>query len=390
MALLLAALAGTALGLLTGLVPGLHANLFAALAVSQQAFLAETGLSPGVAVFLLSLAVSQSCADIIPSMLLAVDEEGAVSAFPAQKLAERGFALEAVRLWLQGSVAGLLLAALASRVLLVALPLLMARISPYKGWILLALCAKLLDGRDVRGTIRNVSIFLLAGCLGIIAFTQPGLKEPVFPLMSGLFGCASLLLQGAEGLPRQQSRSIISLSLSEWGRILSGATLSSLVLALLPGVGRSQAAALSLALSRFSSTASIALVGAVATMSLGVSVLSLVSLGKARDGAVIAAGAMVQPDSSLLGWMLLSAALASLAVLLFARRALPVLERIPRRGMSLAVLALVSALVGALCGWQGLPLLLAASALGVLCVKAGVKRRMLLGCLLLPVLLYSL
>jgi len=39
-----------------------------------------------------------------------------------------------------------------------------------------------------------LAVFLMAGILGIIDLTMPNLKQPLFPMLSGLFGVSMLVV----------------------------------------------------------------------------------------------------------------------------------------------------------------------------------------------------
>lgn len=394
--IMLAALLGVIMGSITGLIPGVHVNLFAAAALNSLGLLTKTGLALPAGVFLICLGITQGIVDVVPTVFLgAADEESCVSALPGLELLRRGFGYEAVRLWVQGCLIGLLLGMLLFPILLYVLPVLYSGVKPLTGWILLWICFRMLWSGTWRGRFANSVIFGLSGMLGILAFTQKGISEPVFPLMSGLFGCANLVLisGSASEFPKQHLKPVITLAKTTWSKVIVAATFSSLLLALFPGIGRSQSSAISLAaVGKLPSAAALSLLGMISTMSIVVSISALLSIHKARDGVVIALGSLLDMETGmwpmLLAVILVAGAVAAVITLLLARWTLPLLQHLPRRGLSLAVLSLIAVLVFLLSGPYGLLVLIAATALGVLCVKLGVKRRMLLGSLLLPVLSY--
>lgn len=394
--ILLAALLGVLFGSLTGLVPGLHVNLFAAASLNSLALLATTGLAAPAGAFLICLGITQGIVGVVPTVFLgAADEESCVSALPGLELLQRGFGYEAVRLWVQGCLAGLLLGTLLLPLLLHVLPALYSGVKPLTGWVLLWICFRMLWPGSWRSRLASSVIFGLSGMLGIIAFTQKGISEPVFPLMSGLFGCANLVLTSgsASRFPEQHFRPVITLAKATWSKVIAAASLSSLLLALFPGIGRSQSSAISLAaVGKLPSAASLSLLGMISTMSTVVSIAALLSIHKARDGVVIALGSLLDMETgmwpALLALVLMAGAIAAPITLLLGRWTLPLLQRLPRRVLAYAVLGLVSVLVFLLSGPCGLLVLIAATALGVLSDRLGVRRRMLLGSLLVPVLSY--
>ena len=82
------ALAGLIAGTVTGLIPGLHINLVAAIVAGSAGVL--TGLfSPvGVGVFLLVMSITHTFVDAIPAVFLGVAEGSELlSLLPSQKMA---------------------------------------------------------------------------------------------------------------------------------------------------------------------------------------------------------------------------------------------------------------------------------------------------------------
>jgi putative membrane protein len=111
--LFLSILGGYLLGIISGLLPGIHNNNFALALVAFAPFLAEKGLAPFyIAVIILSNAISQTFHDIIPSIFLgAPDGDTALTVLPGHRLLLDGAGAEAVRLSALGS-AGSVVAAM--------------------------------------------------------------------------------------------------------------------------------------------------------------------------------------------------------------------------------------------------------------------------------------
>lgn len=106
LALAAALLAGTGLGCLTGLVPGLHPNTLAALLAAAPLL----GAGPG-AVLLVSAAVAHTFLNVVPALVLGVpDPDVALSMLPGHDLVRRGEGEDAVLHSAAGSLAGLVLA----------------------------------------------------------------------------------------------------------------------------------------------------------------------------------------------------------------------------------------------------------------------------------------
>jgi TctA family transporter len=104
--LLLASLAGAAVGSVAGLVPGVHPNAVAVLALGALGSLPGEAALPLVA-GLVAMGMAHQLTALIPASFLgAPAEEDALRALPAQEMLRSGRAAEAVHLALRGSVLG--------------------------------------------------------------------------------------------------------------------------------------------------------------------------------------------------------------------------------------------------------------------------------------------
>ena len=83
------------------------------------------------------------------------------------------------------------------------------------------------------------SIFLMAGILGIIVLTMPNLKQPLFPLLSGLFGISMLIvsLSNKVEIPKQRITETIKIPKFENIRALIAGTFSGSFVSFFPGKG---------------------------------------------------------------------------------------------------------------------------------------------------------
>ena len=102
---------GCAFGIITGLIPGVHINLVALLILSFSAFLLEIVSPLIISIFIISMAITHTFLDSIPSIFLGAPEaETALSVLPGHKMLLEGRGYEAVMLTLIGSIFSLLLA----------------------------------------------------------------------------------------------------------------------------------------------------------------------------------------------------------------------------------------------------------------------------------------
>jgi len=103
---------GFVLGILSGLVPGLHLNNFAALLLALSPQLLAQGLTPfQMASIILAASISQTFFDAVPAIFLgAPDSETALTVLPGQRLMLEGRGIEAVRLSALGSAGSIIIA----------------------------------------------------------------------------------------------------------------------------------------------------------------------------------------------------------------------------------------------------------------------------------------
>ena len=104
--ILLAIALGTITGTITGLIPGIHVNLIAVLIISLTLPLQPIVL----AIFILSVAITHSFLDSIPSIYLgAPDEAQALNVLPGHRLLHQGLGHQAITYTLLGSFGSLII-----------------------------------------------------------------------------------------------------------------------------------------------------------------------------------------------------------------------------------------------------------------------------------------
>ncbi|MGA9189527.1 MAG: tripartite tricarboxylate transporter permease, partial [Methanosarcina sp.] len=269
--LLFSVFGGYLLGIISGLLPGIHNNNFALALVAFAPVLAEKGLSPFyIAVIILSNAVAQTFHDIIPSVFLgAPDGDTALTVLPGHRLLLDGAGAEAVRLSALGSAGSVVV----SLIFVLPFSLFFKTVYPYleehMAWILILIVFLMLasekgekdeDSKEKSSLAKYkykafaLVLFLITGVLGLFAFARESLMVPVvnfgepsvlLPLLSGLFGASQLItsLLTSSKIP-EESVSALKLSRKRILRgILTGSAAGSLV-AWLPGLSSAIAALL--------------------------------------------------------------------------------------------------------------------------------------------------
>src|SRR3989344_2463704 len=158
---LISILIGCILGIMTGLTPGLHINLIASIMLALSNFLLKYTSDLNLIIIIISMSITHLFLDTIPSIFLGVpNEDTAIIILPAHKLLLEGKAQEAVFLSLLGTLFSII--------------------------IILILKEK--------QRFLTLTIFLFSGTMGFIILNTPNIKEPLLPLLAGLFGLSSLIL----------------------------------------------------------------------------------------------------------------------------------------------------------------------------------------------------
>lgn len=392
--ILLAIFLGVNAGIFTGLIPGLHVNLVTALLVGSVGVLTYIPLIL-VAVFIISLALTHSFLDSIPSIYLgAPDESQVIAALPGHQLLLEGKGHQAVLYTLIGSIGALTLTMFFVPLGLLFLPTIAQFLSPYIGKILLGiiLLLILLSGK----VLHNIIFFLFAGFLGLLCFSLVSQEQILLPLLSGLFGTSTLLisLTSLSTLPKQNVSKYLPLTRFDLERTISRATIVGILASFLPGFGSSQAAILaSTTMKKKTPRDYLLLVGGINTVNFSFSIITLLVLGKARNGAILGVkdilGSLTINHLFLFIPVLFCVAgVALLLGIVISRFAAKSLQSLPYRTLVLSVILFVVIMVFILSSWQGLLILITATALGILASHFGAQKNMLLGCLLLPVMLY--
>lgn len=394
--LLLALLAGILAGTFTGLAPGIHINLLAALLISSLSFFAGVP-PPALVAFIVAMSLTHVLIDIIPTIFLNVPEEDTFLALlPSQQFLLDGRAYEAVVLTLFGALLGLGLLVPITLLYLLALPSLYFSLTAFLPYLLVFLSLYIIF-RDERPLLAAF-VFSLAALLGLLTFRLP-VAQPLLPLLTGLFGCSALLLafHAPPVLKRQQLLPLRACTPTR--RELRSATLASLLAAplcsFLPGISSSHAATLGSECIEQNNRSFLLLIGAVNVLVMSLSFVVVFAIARARSGSAAAVQELLHSITLTdLFLMLLVTALTIALVfplaLFLTRRAMKLFNALPYRPLALAVLTLLTLLSLAFSGWLGLLVLFTATAIGIVCISSGVRRINLMASLIIPAALFYL
>nr|WP_091710209.1 tripartite tricarboxylate transporter permease [Methanolobus vulcani] len=436
---LLSLFAGYFLGVISGLIPGIHSNNFALILLAFSPMLSEHGLPlVCIAAMILANSLSHTFHDIIPAIFLgAPGDDLALAVLPGHTLLLEGRGAEAIRLSALGSAGSVALAIITAYPLSMAFRSAYPFIQKYIAWILIIVVLIMVftekgepDKQNLLQRIRYplsaFLVFILCGFLGVFAFDKENLMHPflsmgepsiLLPLLSGLFGSSQLIISlMSRPLIPYQFKSRMELERKRIIRgIIVGGTSGSMV-AWLPGVSSSIATVFARLFikedfDRNLNTASdddlstdsitdsskefIVSISGVNTCNAIFGLLALVVIGKTRSGAMVAindllGGINLGPPLVLLFLVAISltAILSYYSTIFLGDNIHRVLYGFDYSLLCYAVLALLFVMCLAFTGFFGLMVFLIATPIGMLPSFMGIRKSHAMGVIILPVILY--
>lgn len=389
--ILLAILLGVLSGTITGLIPGIHVNLVSVIIISASGILLKfTGVEPLVA-FIVALALTHTFLDTIPSIFLGAPDETALSVLPGHAMLLEGKGLEAVKLTVIGSLAGLVV----SSVLFVFLEKFLALIYPILNQIIAELLILVIIFMLKKSTDKKRTFVLIAlsGILGVVVLNSRT-QNSLFPLLTGFFGTATLLfsLKEKNKIPKQNKSTKTEVNKKSIPSIILG-TLSGFMTAFLPGLGASSAAAISSTVKKDNDKKNfLVMIGAISTVNFFMSIAALNTINKARNGAIIAVQQLSKsPDVVLMIFAsLIAGGVAVLIALFVSKRFLKIFEKINYTITVKSTILFLIILTIILSGFQGILILFISTLIGLYANWKGLSRNTMMACIMIPVMIYFL
>ena len=388
-------LAGAAFGLVTGLVPGLHANNVALLLASVAPGVPAPPLFLGCA--MLAAGVVHSFTSVVPALALGVpDAEMAPTAVPGHRLVLEGAGREAIRLSALGSALAVCLAV----PLAIPVTLLMEAIYPTLRdnirLLLGGVVAGLLVTERTRWSAAGGALsFALAAGLGLVTLDLDpdapleagGILAPLF---AGLFGAPFLIdaMRGG-GVPPQREPTIRCPRTRIAVAAVAGTVAGALV-GYLPGISAAIAgvAVLVVLPGGVDDRGYVIATSGVTTANAIFALFALVTIGRPRSGVMVAVEEVGVPLDLpvLVASVVLAGAVGFVAVLTLGERYFAVVARADHVVASAGVLCLLVAVSGLLTGFVGVAVFVLATAIGLVPVRFGAYRVHLMGVLIGPLL----
>lgn len=241
-------LIGTFLGIITGLIPGVHINLISILILTLSPKLLQYTEPINLAI-IISMAITHTFLDFIPSTFLGAPEEGtSLTTLPAHTLLLKGRGYEAVKLSTIGTIFGIIITIILTPLLIPGVTRIYQLIEQFIPYILIISTIILIYKSNNK--INSLIIFLLSGTFELIVLNS-NINQPLFPLLSGLFGTSMLIqsLKDNTKIPLQTTESD-KISKKETLKSMICAFIASCLSGFLPGLGASQAAIIAISLTK--------------------------------------------------------------------------------------------------------------------------------------------
>lgn len=380
---------GILAGTFTGLIPGIHINLVGTILVGLSLTIFSGIDSLFLIVFIASMAIAHTFIDFIPSIFLGCpDTETQLSILPGHELLKEGKGYEAVMLTAIGGIFAVFILAIISFPLSLIFYHIYNAIHSAMFWILLAISGILIFTE--KNKINALFVFAVAGILGLCVLNLE-IKEPLLPLLTGLFGSSNLLMsiKNKIEIPKQE----ITKPECKVFKPILGSIIASPLCGFLPGLGSGQAAVLGSAVSRTDKKSFLVLIGATNVLVMGLSFVSLYAISKTRTGAAAA----IQKLVGTLSWKLLllilfaviiSGIISFFLVKILAKFFAQKISKINYSVLSIATLIFLIIIVIIFSGFFGMIVLIASTLVGMYCNSLPVKKTHMMGCLLIPTLIY--
>jgi len=376
----------------TGLIPGIHINLVGVSIVSLSASLLASINPLYLLIFIVATAITHTFLDFIPSVFLGCpDTDTELSILPGHELLKKGQGYSAIMLTAYGSLAAIFL------LLIITWPsiIIISKIQNILPIIIpgLLVLATLFLISTEKNKSKAIFAFLLTGILGLIILNLEKVDQPLLPLLTGLFGGATILLsiKNKTQIPKQT----LKLTKTKISKPILGALIASPICSFLPGLGSGQAAIIGNSIAQTNKKGFLILLGATNTLVMGFSFISLYAILKTRTGAASAIKEILGTLETNYLILILLVILISGVISFYLTKNLAKffshkITKINYTKISLATLLILTLIVVLVSGFWGLLILIISTLTGIYCIKLKVKRTLMMGCLMLQTILWYL
>jgi putative membrane protein len=391
---------GIFVGIITGLTPGVHINLVSVILLSFAPALMQFISPLALAAFIAAVAITHTFLDAIPSIYLgAPDEAKALTVLPGHRLLLKGFGHLAIMYTLIGALGSIIFAAVLTPLFILIMIYSYKPVSRVTAYLLIIVILFMIIKEPTNKKRLFAFIFFFAsGILGLLILQNKTINQPLFLLLSGLFGLSILFesITQESNIPKQQLSQEISINKSNTAKAIASSTLVGFIAAFLPGFGSSQAAILAIQIvGDIGDAGFLILVGGISTANTMISLVSSYAIEKARSGAIVAINQLIGMITLntmfiLLIVSLISASIAVIITIKISKLFCFLLQKVNYRKIAIIIIAFILLLTVYFDSFIGILILATSTSLGILASRFGVGKNHMMGCLILPVILFFL
>lgn len=388
-------LVGVVFGTITGLIPGMHINTLAAILIGFFYKYEFPGLP--LAYFVIGLSVANSFSGFIPSIFLgAPDESTVLSVAPGHRMLKRGKGYEALALTVLGGIGGFCALIILLPILAYAVPAIYEALRQYMQYILIIAAAFLIHKE--KRILWAVFLFCLSSAFGIASMNANiNSSFLLLPVLSGLFGLSTLAVSyfSDSRIPKQRTK--FRIRYKKYIPAMFLGLFSGIIAGLLPGIGTSQSAIIAQETGKAKGKRKfMAVLGSISVTDTMLSVIAIYLIGNPRSGGAIAIQDFLGGDMAFNDVILFTAAglLSALIAAYFTLRLGQVfgtlVSHVNYRHVATLTAVFLLGVIYAFSGALGILIALTGMAIGIIPHLVGVKKSLLLGCLITPTVLYFL
>ena len=344
--------------------------------------------------FIVALAITHTFIDFIPSIFLGCpDTDTELSVLPGHEMLRKGKGYEAAMRTAYGGLISIFLLVLLAFPLGFVVSKIYPSVQKVIPFILIGVCIIMIFSEKKK--FKAFIVLALTGILGTCVFNLD-IKEPLLPLLSGLFGSSMLLISINQNTKIPKQNLIFERpNLKGFVKPISGALIASPLCGFLPGLGGGQAAVIGNQISRVDEKDFLILLGAVNVFVMGLSFVSLYSISRTRTGAAAAIQSLLgtinyQTLILILCVCLFSGILSFFLVKIFSIKFLRIIEKINYKKLSIGIIILLSSIILLVSGFLGFFVFAISTATGVYCISLNVRKTQMMGCLLIPTIILYL
>jgi len=394
--LIIFSLLGILLGIVLGLIPGMHINNILPMILAFPFITDPLTLS----VFIISIAVAQQFVGYIPSIFLgAPEEETALSVLPGHKMLLEGKGFDAIKLTLLGGLFSLFVSLGFILLLSTFFPTLYNLSRPYIHYVLIfVIFGMIISERNLKAVIFSFVIVCISGLFGTIVLNSTIISSKIvlFPMLAGLFGLSNLVVSISQKskIPKQDESSEFKVPFKTVLKSVLLGSLAGITVGFLPAVGVSQAATIMQYVGNMKEASSFLMT--ISSINISNEIFSLISLylvGNPRSGASVAIERVMESITLsevliFIGSICFAAAISAIFTMYLGKIIPRFLARLNYKILSCSVIIFMLTMIFLLAGLNGILVGLTATAIGVFCNNLGIRRSHLMGCLLIPSVIF--